>query len=206
MNSAKVIFRFVCVSILVLAVAQILFLQPSEANDDAHAPAASKEESIEQRERDVEEREARIKDREKELERKIVKMEELRQAVTGELEQQRKNNEDKVAKMVSVFETMSPKSAAGVFETLDDWLAIEVMKKMEVKRVAKIMNLMDKTRSAKLSELLTGYYKPEADRKISSVTSKLPNASESAVKKQGQVAAAPAAVEVKSQGKEVKKE
>lgn len=60
--------------------------------------------------------------------------------------------------MVTVFETMSPKSASGVIETLDDTVAVEALKRMEIKKMAKIMNIMDKNRSAKLSEMLTGHY------------------------------------------------
>jgi flagellar motility protein MotE (MotC chaperone) len=98
-------------------------------------------------------------------------MESIRAGISGELEGQKKSNEEKVLKMVSVFESMSPKSAAGVLETLDDWLAVDVLKKMDVKRVAKIMNIMDKPRSAKLSELMTGYYRPSsaANKKNSGV-------------------------------------
>ena len=125
--------------------------------------------SIEAREQAMAEQEGRVKEREHALDLKIKEMEHLREAVTGELESQKKNNEERVSKMVAVFETMTPKSASGVFETLDDWLAVEVLKRMNITKVAKIMNIMEKTRSAKLSEMLTGFYHPDSDRKVSSI-------------------------------------
>lgn len=195
MKAARIFFRMVCALVLVLAVVEIAWVRHAQSAEEPKtveqgtsaaaaektttaAPAKSeavaqelenKRLAIEDRERTVEDRELRLKEREKELDKKIKEMEHLREVVSGELEGQRKNNEERVVKLVAVFETMTPKSAASVFETLDDWLAVEALKKMDVKRVAKIMNIMEKTRSAKLSEMLTGYYRPENDRKISSI-------------------------------------
>lgn len=191
MNAVRFVFRLICLGVLVLAAAEIAFISPAKSSDEvpAHAtkpaepddhasnsPGVSivaelenKRQALDARERALNEHETRIKDREKDLDKKIQEMERLRAAVSGELETQKKNNEERVTKLVSVFETMTPKSASGVFETLDDWLAVEALKRMDVKRVAKVMNLMDKARSAKLSEMLTGYYKAETDRKISSI-------------------------------------
>jgi len=127
--------------------------------------------SLETRAHELDEREARMKDHEKELDKKLKDLEQLRAVVSGDLDEQRKSSEDRVKKLVTVFETMTPKSSASVFETLDDWLAVEVLKRMDTVKVAKVMNIMDKTRSARLSEMLTGYFHPESDRKISSVKS-----------------------------------
>lgn len=184
MNTARVVFRLICAAILIAAIVQVTTRAHAEATHETssakvdHAAVAAmlaeveaKKDALEKRALELNELEARIKEREKELDNKLKEMERLRAAVSGELEEQRKGGEERVAKMVSVFETMTPKSAANVMETLDDWLSVEVLKRMDVKRVAKVMNLMDKNRSAKLSELLTGYYNPEAKREISSIRS-----------------------------------
>lgn len=167
MTAAKILFRLLCAGILGAAVLQVTTrayatAEPLESVD-------SKRASLEARERELQSYERRLAEREQDVDAKLKEMERLRAAVSGELEAQKKGGEERIAKMVQVFETMSPKPAAGVMETLDEWLAIEVLKRMDVKRVAKIMNLMDKTRSAKLSELLTGFYRPDAERAISSV-------------------------------------
>jgi flagellar motility protein MotE (MotC chaperone) len=180
MKAIAIVFRILCASILLLAVVEIAWMKPSRGADEA--PAKTEEpktvetekpalenvpqelqhrvSELEGKQRELAEQDTRLKEREKEIDRKLKQMEDLRAAVSGELEGQKKNNEERVLKMVSVFETMSPKSASGVLETLDDWLAVEVLKRMDIKKVAKVMNIMDKARSAKLSEMLTGYYKP----------------------------------------------
>ncbi len=114
---------------------------------------------LEKKEKDLEAREARLQYETTQLDEKIKQLETIRSGINGEIEKKRKENEERVLKMVSVFETMTPKAAAGVLENLDDWLAAEVLKRMEIKRMAKVMNVMEKSRSAKLSELMTGYYK-----------------------------------------------
>lgn len=183
MNTARVVFRLLCVGILIAAIVQITTRAHAEADKPHHEPAKvdhaavasmleeveAKKQLLDKRAQELSELESRIKDREKELDGKVKEMERLRAAVSGELEEQRKGGEERVVKMVAVFETMTPKSAANVLETLDDWLSVEVLKRMDIKRVAKVMNLMDKNRSAKLSELMTGYYNPEAKREISSI-------------------------------------
>jgi flagellar motility protein MotE (MotC chaperone) len=192
LKTARLAYRILCGLILLIAALQV-FLSPARAADEpptaapaqgqaqAQAPAQTqpqqaaafeleaKRVALEAKERELQDTEGRLKDREKDLDKKLAEMERLRQAVSGELEAQRKNNEERIGRMVAVFETMAPKSAAAVIETLDDWLSVEILKRMDVKRTAKVMNVMDKTRSAKLSELVTGFYRPEADRKVSSV-------------------------------------
>ena len=192
MTKVSIAFRAFCIAVLALAVLQIIGTQ-SARSAESHTPEAEVQSSstgsmalveelngrrgeVEKREEVLKEREQRLSEREKEIDKKIQQMEHLRSVVSGELEDQRKNSEEKVVKMVAVFETMAPKAAAGVLESTDDFLAVDVLKRMDVKKVAKIMNIMEKTRSAKLSELLTGYYRPElaqqkdSNRKISSVT------------------------------------
>ncbi len=129
---------------------------------------------VESKIREFEDKEKQLKEQEKSIDQKLKELDALRAAVTQDFDSQKKNNEERVLKIVTVFETMSPKSAASVLENLDDWLAVEVLKKMDFKKIAKLMNIMDKSRSAKLSEMLTGYYKPELKREISSSKSVSP--------------------------------
>lgn len=211
-KSLRFAFRLVCAAILLMAVIQV-------ASVRAETPSAPKTEGeiakeleqkraeVEEKEQRLAEEEKRIREREKELDKKIKEMERLRDAVSGELEGQRKSNEERVTKMVTVLETMTPKSASAVLETMDDWLAVEVLKRINVTKMAKIMNIMDKSRSAKLSELLTGFYRPEhakaggasgGSRQISSVKSPVAGQAEAAKPPATPVAAPPPAQEAVS--------
>ncbi len=208
MKGARLFFRMLCISLMVLAVVEIAWVRPARSADapsgdraanvaaekaaeEAEASRAAtraaeakaktvlnesvagdleaRRLAVEAREHGLEETEGRIKEREKALDQKIKEMEHLREVVTSDLEIQSKSKEERVIKLVAVFETMTPKASSGVFETLDDSLAVEVLKRMNVTKVAKIMNIMDKSRSAKLSEMLTGTYRLDSDRKVSSV-------------------------------------
>lgn len=131
-----------------------------------------KRQELDQREQALAEQERNLKDREADLEKKIKELKTLRTAFEASIESHRKGNEERVARMVTVFESMQPKAAAQVFETLDDWLSVEVLKRMDTKKVAKLMNLMNKNRSAKLSELLTGFFKENIDKEKSAVANK----------------------------------
>lgn len=177
MNKARAFFRVVCAGILIMAFFQIAFVRAESTNEavstaepgttpgavvnNAVSELDNRKIALDARQRELDEQEQRMREQGMELDRKIKDLERLRAEVSGELDKNRKNSEERVLKMVSVFESMTPKAASGVLETLDDWLSVEVLKRMDVKRVAKVMNLMDKSRSAKLSELMTGYFRPE---------------------------------------------
>lgn len=193
-------FRILCIGILVLAFLQIAFTKDARSAEGHEVSVVSSGENIqsvaaeldarrtqlEQKEKDLAERDRRIAEREKELDSKILKLENLRAAVSGELEVQRKNNEERVIKMVNVLETMTPKSAAGVMESLDDGLAVDVLKRMDVKKVAKVMNIMDKARSARLSEQMTGYYKIASSKTEGRAVASVPETKENPKEKGGE--------------------
>lgn len=171
----RIIMRTLFVAIFVAAIYQVtghatekapvdqLSKPVTEANEKSiSAEIDRRREEVLNREHDLAEYEKKLKDREAALDAKVKELEKLRLAISGDLDAQKKNNEEKVMKMVTVFETMTPKAASQVLETTEDQLAVEVLKKMDTKKISKIMNVMDKSRSARLSELLTGYQKAEA--------------------------------------------
>lgn len=192
MRTLRIGFHAFCYLILLAAVVQV-------ARADEHTPAATHEHqaapaiddvlksidakkvSLDDKEVQLNDREKAIQKREQDLDEKIRKLENLRASIRQDMDEQKKNNEERVIKLVAVFETMTPKSASGVLETLDDGLAVEVLKRIETKRMAKILNIMDKARSAKLSELMTGYYNPSLVGQAGSAskkTSRVPAQSE----------------------------
>lgn len=176
MKTIRIGFHMICVLVLFAAVIQVARADTSHsaASSDHNAGTTSssgnidevlraidtKQATLSAKETELSEREKALQRREQDLDDKIRKLESLRASIRGEMDEQKKNNEERVLKLVSVMETMSPKSASGVLETIDDGLAVEVLKRIETKRMAKILNIMDKNRSAKLSELMTGYYNP----------------------------------------------
>ncbi|MGE4234026.1 MAG: MotE family protein [Bacteriovoracia bacterium] len=170
MRVIRITFHSFCALLFMLAVLSTISKAKAEEEQQAEDKAYlkllrevdKKRDELDAKDRELKDREKRIEAREQEFDRKLKEMERLRLEISGELEGQRKKNEEKVGKLVTVLETMSPKSASGVLENLDEWLAVEVLKRMDSKRLAKIMNIMDKAKTAKLSELLTGYVSPNS--------------------------------------------
>jgi len=168
----KWLVRIFMLSLLILASFDVFYLKNLDANETVNKSdekCSQKNDELNQRELELKFLEQTLKEKEKNIDAKIEQLKNLREAITGEILKQKKESEEKVVKLVTVFETMSPKSVASVLETMDEFLAVEVMKRMEVSKLSKIMNKMDKAKSAKLSELLTGYGKP---KELDSVISK----------------------------------
>ncbi len=163
-------FRILAFTILIAAVLQIFFTSPVKSSETIFS-IQEREKQIEDQKNELKDREDKINEREKALDEKIKKLETLRQSITGELEVQKKQNEEKVVRLTSVLETMTPKASSALLETTEENLAVEVLKRMDIKKVAKILNVMDKNKSARLSELLTGYVNPAniAQRKNSTI-------------------------------------
>lgn len=105
-------------------------------------------------------RESELKGRERALDEEFKKLEDLRIRIEKAQGSLKKDNEEKVAKLVETLETMNPKSAAALMTTLDDSLAVVAMTRLATPKLAKIMNLLDPGRSAQLTEAMTGYLNP----------------------------------------------
>lgn len=172
MKRIRALFQFFCLVLLVLSLVQLL--------NPMHVKAASIEkqriQKLELKEKELSSKEASLKEyeeqlqlREKAVQDKWTEIQKLRQELSQEIQGREQKKEEEVLKLVSIFESVSPKSAAKIIEAQEDAFAVQMLKKMDVKKVAKIMNVMDKDRSAILSQRMADY-QGTADRKISSIT------------------------------------
>lgn len=113
-------------------------------------------ERLAERERELAAKENELKALERAVQEQFAKLDETRGAIARMEGLKKKENEEKVAKVVETIETMSPKSAAQMLAGLDDALAVTAMQRMSTPKLAKIMNLMEPGRSSRLTELLAG--------------------------------------------------
>ena len=113
-------------------------------------------EELELKNRDLTARESELKAREVALEEELKKIQDVRDQITLAEGIQKKANEEKVAKLVETFETMSPKAASQLLSNVDENLAVVAMARISTVKLAKIMNLMESTKASKLTELLAG--------------------------------------------------
>lgn len=113
-------------------------------------------EDIDAKAKEIAAREAELKSRERALGEELAKLEAVRSEIDKGRGVIKKQEEEKLAKVVETLETMSPKSAAQLMATLDDGLAVTAMQRLATAKLAKIMNLLDPERAAQLTEALTG--------------------------------------------------
>jgi flagellar motility protein MotE (MotC chaperone) len=104
----------------------------------------------------LDERDAELTKREQAVAEEIKKIETAREAIEKIEESKKDISEEKVAKLVETFETMSPKASAKVLAELDERLAVATITRMDTAKLSKIMNLMEPQRSVRLTELLAG--------------------------------------------------
>jgi flagellar motility protein MotE (MotC chaperone) len=113
-------------------------------------------EELEARKAQLDARENELKTREKALDEQLAKIEQVRDDVEKIDGARKKENDEKVAKLVETIQTMSPKAASALLGALDETLAVATMARMDTPRLAKIMNLVDAAKAARLTEILAG--------------------------------------------------
>lgn len=113
-------------------------------------------ESLAKAQKELAAKEQELKDREKAMAEELKKVEAIRDEINKTDELRKKQNEEKVAKVIETLGTMSPKASAKMLAELDNALAVEVLIKMDTAKLAKIMNLLDAKRASELTEMLAG--------------------------------------------------
>ncbi len=135
----------------------IAFTQSSCITDPAVIEEFKKRrEEFEVRAKELAAREAELKSRERALETEVKKLELVRDDIDRARAAFKKENEEKVSKLVETFQGMSPKAVAQMLTNLDDGLAIAAMTRMDTPKLSKVMNVMDPGRSSRLSEMMAG--------------------------------------------------
>jgi len=135
----------------------------SFGNSDGCLPDANvvadlrrRKEELEQKQKELVAKETELKAKEQALNEEFKKIDLVREDISKVDGARKKENDEKVNKLVETFETMSPKAAALLVASVDESLAVAAMAKMSTPKLAKIMNVMEPKRSSRLTELLAG--------------------------------------------------
>lgn len=97
---------------------------------------ATRAEALDMRERLLSAAEKRVEDR-------IAELKEIEARINARLGEQDAENEERLAGLVSMYETMKPKDAARIFERLDMGVLLDVVKRMQPRKMAAVMAAMD---------------------------------------------------------------
>ena len=170
MSSISVLRRSVFVSFLLLGPVSlsssadsvshsqdgILYRKKCLVTEDALKDLKEKKRELDQREDSLKSLEKDLAAKEEFLKAELGRLEELRKSISILEETEKGKQEERIAKVVTTLERMSPTAAAKIFGTLDDTIAVNAMSKIETVKLAKIMNKLPPKRSSHLAELMAG--------------------------------------------------
>jgi flagellar motility protein MotE (MotC chaperone) len=111
---------------------------------------------LDAREQALAAKEAELAAAQRDAEEQLKKIQAVRDSIAASQELAKSENQEKVAKLVSTFEGMSPKAAAKLMSEIDESLAVATMAQISTQKLSKIMNVMEPERASRLSELLAG--------------------------------------------------
>ncbi len=111
---------------------------------------------LEERVRLLAKREAELVEKQKALEEELERLKGIRADIDKSDLLKKKENEEKVAKLMETMESMSPKAAALLLANVDENLAVTAMMQLPSGKLAKMMGLIEPAKASRLSEKLTG--------------------------------------------------
>lgn len=113
-----------------------------------------RQKELDDREEDLKAREERLQVVKKDIDARVKELEKVRselEALAGKIDDA---DNDRVKRLVKIYESMTPEEAAPRFEKLDTSLAVLILSSMKPKNAAKILEVVKVERSVKLSQLL----------------------------------------------------
>ena len=111
---------------------------------------------VDQRSQELQARESELKAKERAVDeeyKKIIAAKEELEILRGSF---KKENEEKIAKIVETLESMSPKASAQLLSTLDEPLAVRAIQRLSTQKLAKVLAGMEPARAARLTEVMAG--------------------------------------------------
>ena len=118
---------------------------------------ASRQSELDRRAEELQKLEEDLQKQRAEVDRRLSELSILREKIAQQLKDRVEQDQERVDKLVQVYSSMKPQSAAKVVETINEDLAVEVLSKMKQKSAAEILNLLPAEKSQRLSEKFAGY-------------------------------------------------
>lgn len=130
-------------------------MQPEAAAAEEATPRLSKSEisvleSLAERRKELDSRAEGLDTRErllaaaeKRVEERVAELKEIEARINQQISRQDAEGEERLAGLVSMYETMKPKDAARIFERLDMGVLLDVVKRMQPRKMAAVLAAMD---------------------------------------------------------------
>lgn len=115
---------------------------------------AARRKALDKREQELLTREALLQAAEKEIDRKYQEMDALRSQIEQLLEDQSKEEKERIASLVKIYEGMKPKEAARIFDTLDLDVLVNVVSLMSERKLSPVLAAMNPERARTVTIML----------------------------------------------------
>src|SRR5690606_12166509 len=112
---------------------------------------SKRREQLDQRERDLEQREKLLKAAEKKVDEKVLELASLKTQLETLLDKQQKQEQESIAQLVKIYESMKPKDAANIFNEMEFDVLLKIVDHMSERRVAPILAAMNPNRAREIS-------------------------------------------------------
>lgn len=126
----------------------------SDAEIEVLESLAERREQLEERARQLDQRALLLQATERKIEEKMAEMNALRDELKDLLDEQQDLQEDRLKRLVKIYETMKPKDAASIFNELNFNVLLNVLDRMSERKSAPILAAMDPDRARLVSTRL----------------------------------------------------
>lgn len=106
---------------------------------------------LDARERALEQREGLLAAAEHRIEAKVTEMKAIKADIEGLIKKYDAQEEQQIASLVKIYETMKPKDAARIFNELDMDVLLEVFERMKASKTAPVLASMDPVRAKEIT-------------------------------------------------------
>lgn len=118
---------------------------------------AERRKELDTRTQELDTREQLLAAAEKRVEERVAELKQIEARINERIGAEDKANEERIAGLVSMYETMKPKDAARIFERLDMGVLLDVVTRMQPRKMAAVLAAMDPVVAQDLTvELATG--------------------------------------------------
>jgi flagellar motility protein MotE (MotC chaperone) len=131
---------------LALAAAPVAF-----AEDDQMGFIKAKRQELDQRQRELDKEAEKIKALKAELEKRILKYEQILARIDVVLTEADLKRQERVERIVKAYEAMPSEAAAAKLAQLEEELAVAVLLKMKSRKAGSALALMDTSKAAELT-------------------------------------------------------
>ena len=113
-----------------------------------------KEKELQSREEDLERNEERLNIVKADIDRRIAELKRVHEEIAAFVKKIDEVKDQRVRKIVKIYESMNPEEAASRMEKLDEEMAVMILAAMSERKAAKVLSFVGVAKSAKLSQAL----------------------------------------------------